>query len=172
MPLVGADVHVEQHDVHGLGEDQPLGLRQRPAPRARRYPSSSRLTRQSSRIDASSLTTSTVGVWTSPPFENGSITPYLFGRRSVYYSGMVNVAPCSPGPQPQLPAPRLAEFQRALDPLATAAAAAAEARERLLLAEQLEALEQTRRDRRAGQGETNRLKRLARLQPEPLGQLA
>src|SRR5436309_14678485 len=42
--------------------------------------------------------------------------------------------------------------------------------ERLIATEQLEALEQTRRDVRAGDGQPDRLKRLSRLLPELVGE--
>ena len=48
---------------------------------------------------------------------------------------------------------------------------APEPRERLVPAEQLEALVQPRRDLRAGDGDADRLERLARLQAEPLAEL-
>src|SRR5262245_29744481 len=57
-------------------------------------------------------------------------------------------------------------------PARTAEAAAPEPGQRLVTSEELERLEQPRRDLRPGDREADGLKRLARLEPEPLGQPA
>src|SRR5207342_1899666 len=85
-------------------------------------------------------------------------------------SGKYRLGP-SPA-DPALPAASLGGLSAGARPAGRAAPAPGQARERLVLPEQLEALEEARRHGRAGEGEADRLKRLAGLQAEPVGQVA
>ena len=101
-----------------------------------------------------------------------TIAPYPFARWTRLLPKSGNHTPHAASTHALLSASRLVGVSAGARPARAAAAASRQASEGLVLAKELEALEEARRDRRAGEGETDRLKGLARLQAEPLGHVA